>query len=332
MRAYSSRENKYQRYTRRCVESGHCPACGKPSAPYYYCADHRKKNSQRRAKNRNHHPPRSPEALVYRPRDSSHAPLPLHCLEGHEMTPENTYVVPGKPRTFRCKQCDRQRLSDNAAAPDRGAADAPLPCRSEEHAILFLEAVRWPEGARCPRCDGWNVHAMMKSGETRIRSDHYRWKCNECRRQFSVRIGTPFEASRLPLHVWLHALYRRKEGSYSAFQLQRETGVSYKSCLRVMDTVTLILSEEPGKSVYESSQRHRMRTERMARTRQALDASERYAGPGRHAEVARQEREKREWQKAAQLLRTLREAVRTCDLEALRSPSGASAPAPISPS
>ena len=327
------RENKYQRYTRRCVEQGRCPRCGKPSAPYYYCPACREyKNAWCRGKSRRNNQRPIPEALVYRPRSDA-LPLPAYCPQGHEMTEGNTYVVPGKRRTFRCKACDRDRMRANAAAPERHQIDElPLPCRSEPEAITFLEALRWPEGGRCPRCDGWNVHAMNRRGMPGVRADHWRWKCNECRQQFSVRTGTPFENSRLPLHTWLHAIYRRKDGAYSPYRFQRETGLTYKTCLRVMDTVTLILADEPGESVFESPQRRRMYTERMARTRLARDASERYTGLGRHAEAARQEREKREWQRAAQLLKTLREALQTGDLGALRSPSAASGWVPTLPS
>jgi len=67
--------------------------------------------------------------------------------------------------------------------------------RNEGAARLYLEQAFWPNGPVCPRC---------KSGARIGGGDPYR--CNACDRQFTVRIGTIFEGSHVPLCKWLHAI------------------------------------------------------------------------------------------------------------------------------
>lgn len=71
-------------------------------------------------------------------------------------------------------------------------------------ATEYLERVRWPDGPVCPHCGErerppYRLHG--KSAGRRL------WKCRACRRQFTVRIGTMFESSHLPLNKWLLAFH-----------------------------------------------------------------------------------------------------------------------------
>lgn len=96
--------------------------------------------------------------------------------------------------------------------------------RSEEKCREYLEALRWPDGVRCPRCGCDSTSWIAK------REQH---ECNEdsCRYQFSVKAGTVFHDSHLPLWKWFLAIYligESKKG-ISAKQLQRTLGVSYKT-------------------------------------------------------------------------------------------------------
>src|SRR5271166_4324531 len=65
-------------------------------------------------------------------------------------------------------------------------------------ATEFLAAVRWPDGPECPAC-GSKAHSYIKT--RRI------WKCKECRRQYSAKLGTIFEDSPIPLDKWMLALW-----------------------------------------------------------------------------------------------------------------------------
>lgn len=101
----------------------------------------------------------------------------------------------------------------------------PVYFKDEAKARSFLEGIRWPEGPICPHCGLVNrAYQTKKPGV---------WRCatKECRRDFSVTIGTVFERSHIPLHLWLygtHLLSTSKKGM-SAHQLHRMLGITYKS-------------------------------------------------------------------------------------------------------
>lgn len=96
---------------------------------------------------------------------------------------------------------------------------------NEEKAVEHMEADRWPTGAFCPFCGSVNVHKM--GGKTQAGM----WLCNDCRDKFTVRTGTVFERSHIPLHKWLlatHLMASSKKG-ISAHQLHRMLEITYKS-------------------------------------------------------------------------------------------------------
>lgn len=95
-----------------------------------------------------------------------------------------------------------------------------------EKAREYLESLHWPDGAECPRCESMRV---TKVGGTTARPGLY--MCNDCRRQFTVTVGTIFEDSKIPLNKWLLA-YRLLNGGkkgHSANELSRMLGITYKS-------------------------------------------------------------------------------------------------------
>ena len=63
-----------------------------------------------------------------------------------------------------------------------------------------LEAVRWPEGFRCPRCDGI-AHYVVRDGVRKV------FQCVACRHQTSLIAGTLFQGTKLPLTTWFLAVY-----------------------------------------------------------------------------------------------------------------------------
>ncbi|HEX5010280.1 MAG TPA: IS1595 family transposase [Planctomycetota bacterium] len=107
----------------------------------------------------------------------------------------------------------------------------------EAKAIAFFEARRWPDGVACPRCGSVGVHAII--GKDGQRERHYRWTCKDCKRRFTVRTGTVFEETRLPMRVWAHAYWRccaSKKG-VSALQIKRETGIAYRHALFLLNRI-----------------------------------------------------------------------------------------------
>jgi transposase-like protein len=111
--------------------------------------------------------------------------------------------------------------------------------RDEAAATAHMEADRWPDEVSCPLCGSLNVHKM--GGKTQAGM----FLCNDCRDKFTVRTGTVFERSHIPLHKWLLAthLMAASKKSVSAFQLQRMLGLgSYRTawfmCHRIREAMT----------------------------------------------------------------------------------------------
>ena len=78
--------------------------------------------------------------------------------------------------------------------------------QSERAAVEYLEGQRWGDTPACARCGSVDVY-QMRARDGQRNKDH-RWRCRDCKRMHSVRTGTVFEESRLPLHVWIHILWR----------------------------------------------------------------------------------------------------------------------------
>lgn len=98
---------------------------------------------------------------------------------------------------------------------------------NEEAAYAYVEARIWPEGPVCPHCGGVERIGKMGGASTRIGT----YKCYQCRKPFTVKIGTIFEASHVPMRLWLQAIYliaSSKKG-FSSNQLHRTLGVTLKT-------------------------------------------------------------------------------------------------------
>src|SRR3990167_7005178 len=105
---------------------------------------------------------------------------------------------------------------------------------SESLAVAFMEQQRWGDAPACPRCGVVDVYQMK--GVDGGRNRDYRWRCKGCWQMFTVRTGTIFEESRLPLRVWVYAFWKAcssKKG-ISALQLSREMEITHKSALFVL--------------------------------------------------------------------------------------------------
>jgi transposase-like protein len=97
--------------------------------------------------------------------------------------------------------------------------------KAREH----LESIHWPHGPFCPHCGNANPDRIKKLEGKSTRPGVY--KCNECRKPFSVTVGTVFERSHIPLNKWVLAshLYAASKKGMSAHQLHRMLGVTYKT-------------------------------------------------------------------------------------------------------
>jgi transposase-like protein len=97
----------------------------------------------------------------------------------------------------------------------------------EVAAYAWVEARLWPNGPICPHCGGVDRISKMAGKSTRIGV----YKCYQCRKPFRVTVGTVFEASHVPLRLWLQAMYllcSSKKG-ISSNQLHRTLGITLKT-------------------------------------------------------------------------------------------------------
>ena len=101
---------------------------------------------------------------------------------------------------------------------------------SEEAAFAHLERVIWGDEPVCPHCGGVDRITKVKANPAK-RIRHGLNRCGDCKKQFTVKVGTVFEHMRLPLHKALQAVYlvtSSKKG-ISAHQLHRTLEITYKS-------------------------------------------------------------------------------------------------------
>ncbi len=99
--------------------------------------------------------------------------------------------------------------------------------QDEEEAYKWVEAHLWPNGPVCPRCGGLDRNTKLRGKSTRIGT----YKCKDCRKPFTVKVGTIFEDSHIPMRLWLQAialLCASKKG-ISSNQLHRMMGITLKS-------------------------------------------------------------------------------------------------------
>lgn len=100
---------------------------------------------------------------------------------------------------------------------------------TEEECEKYLESVRWPNGVVCPRC-----------GESRVsRIDSVKkFECSQCRFQFSVKAGTIFHKTYIPLTKWFIALYLISSTKRTRVsQISRDLELPYKTTWHMIDKI-----------------------------------------------------------------------------------------------
>lgn len=115
---------------------------------------------------------------------------------------------------------------------------------TEESARKYFEDLRWPDGVECPHCSNKHVYELTPNKAKRIRPGLY--KCDECRKTFTVTVGTVMESSHIPLNKWLLAFYMMcaSKTQISALQLQRQLGIgSYQTAFFMCHRIRWALLE-----------------------------------------------------------------------------------------
>jgi len=118
---------------------------------------------------------------------------------------------------------------------------------SEEKARELMEKMLWKDGVTCPHCNAKTAYRIQAKEGSKTGARKGLWKCAECRKQFTVTVGTIFEDSRIPLNKWLlaiHLLCSSKKG-FSAHQLHRSLGITYKSAWFMAHRIRYAMTQEP---------------------------------------------------------------------------------------
>lgn len=108
----------------------------------------------------------------------------------------------------------------------------------QESARTYLEAQRWPDGAICPACGEAERIGTRKGGF---------YRCNACLLDFTVRTGTIFEKSKVPLNKWLYAMYllvTARKG-ISSLQLAKQIGVTQKTAWFMLQRLREACGNDP---------------------------------------------------------------------------------------
>jgi transposase-like protein len=107
---------------------------------------------------------------------------------------------------------------------------------NEENCIRVVAEMRWPNGVACPACSH-RQHYWLESQK--------RWKCKECWKQFSVKVGTIFEDSPISLDKWLIALWMlvNCKNGISSYELAKDLGITQKSAWFVLQRLRLALRD-----------------------------------------------------------------------------------------
>lgn len=139
----------------------------------------------------------------------------------------------------------KDKVKTHSLSKSEAVASIPLACSDETAAVEFLEQQRWGDSPACVHCGSVNVYKMVdaKTGE---RSSRYLWRCRDCGQQYTVRIGTVYEESRIPLRHWCYAFWRActsKKG-VSALEIKRQCQISYKSALFLMNRIRFAMAPD----------------------------------------------------------------------------------------
>jgi len=108
---------------------------------------------------------------------------------------------------------------------------------NDEVCLEWLKNKRWPDGIYCEKCEKVTGHSYTASRKC--------YTCHECGLHVHPTAGTIFHKSRTPLTTWFYTafLLAQTRGGISAKQIERETGVTYKTAWRMCKLIRQQLDE-----------------------------------------------------------------------------------------
>lgn len=135
----------------------------------------------------------------------------------------------------------------NPALAKSPVIDALVKASADESAArAFIEQWRWPDGKPvCPHCGADDTYRMTGEAATK-RGLH---RCHKCKRQFTVKVGTIFEDSALPLSKWCRAIWEatKAKNGVSALELSRTLQITHKSALFMLNRLRWAMAEGPDR-------------------------------------------------------------------------------------
>ena len=178
---------------------------------------------------------------------------------------------------------------------------------TEEQCHAALVKWRWPNGFECPGCNGAD-HCVVTRSARRL------FQCNACRKQTSVKAGTIFASSKLPLRIWFKTIYlvTQSKRGISSIELGRRLGVTQTAAWMMKHKLAQVMIErnaskrlkgnvqmddayiggarsEPGPAAAGAAQQARRRSSLRSRQRTTASQIKSSFGPSKPSAVLRSE-------------------------------------------
>ena len=115
---------------------------------------------------------------------------------------------------------------------------------SQRQCEQALQAARWPDGFRCPKCSDTRYSFFERGGRGH-------WQCCRCRTQTTITAGTIFDSSKVPLTSWFLAMHllTQSKNNVSALELKRHLGVSYPTAWLLKHKLMEVMAQREGSRV-----------------------------------------------------------------------------------
>lgn len=115
----------------------------------------------------------------------------------------------------------------------------------EQSCIEYFRDLRWPDGVKCVHCAATKIYSLSTGG----------FKCAACLRKFTVRNGTIFEDSKLPLATWFHAIFVliSNPKGVSSMELHRQLGITQKSAWFVVQRIRELMIANAPKPILKGT-------------------------------------------------------------------------------
>lgn len=128
----------------------------------------------------------------------------------------------------------KQSIADSKEFP-RTLQEAIIFFADPDNALNFMIELRWPDGViTCPRC-GSDRHTFISTRRT--------WQCKDCKKMFTVKLGTVMEDSPIGLDKWLCAMWLicNAKNGISSYEIHRAIGITQKSAWFLLHRIRLAM-------------------------------------------------------------------------------------------